>query len=215
MNKLCMTIIAVVILLFIWDTSSNKQVDPLDNAVSNVNTQQGNGIRDLTLNFTITNKTKDQVRRINSSSYYKDMEEQKKLLFTQKLKKIITRFKKKDSLKEVLLHLTELTGIQIKIITRETPGYGVDEKYANLLTFPPDMDQELDLNFENIPVGEFIRYISILTSVQYKVDFDNEQILLAEQGVILNQNFNDFSVNPDDLLNLTLTEEYKKKVARY
>ena len=154
--------------------------------------------------------------RLVLSPDHKENELLKKRAFEDKLAEVTKEFRKMNgTFNEMLDLLTKKSGLKIKIISHDTPGYSFDEDYASKNKISFDKDKKLNFDLQNMPNGEIARFLALAAGMQYLVDPDNQEVLFAEQGVILNKNFSDFSVNPDALHNLTLTEQYKQREERY
>ena len=143
----------------------------------------------------------EDVRRLTVSLSYKRELEEKKEHFQKNLKQIIPRFKHSNSISEIIDELKESSGLDLKLLSSTSPGYSFDESYKPL---EEDffLSKKFSFDFENMPSGEIIRYLAISANLKYKVDEENQEVILSEPGVILHDNFSNLSVDSDSFNDL-------------
>lgn len=95
-----------------------------------------------------------------SSTFGEEKEQQPKI--EEKLKIIIPKFKKNSTIQEVLAALRD-----------ESIKNDPDQKGINIIyRMGPEKgkDKNFNFDFENLPLGEIIRYICLVSGLKYKVE---------------------------------------------
>ena len=184
MKNIGVLIIVAVIVLIVFQGRNKSQEDKEinDKVIVNKSSQKSEA-----------QKVKSSQKFDDSSSENKkrltaeDKSDQEKAAFEEKLKnemsKPVERFKMKGkSIDEFVEEINKFSDVKVHYISEGTPGFLIDDRFAK-----PKKSSKLNLDFENMPIGEILRYFSIVSHKIYKVDMDNQRIILADHSVILEE----------------------------
>lgn len=187
--------LVLLILLFKAATSEDKTEDE---EVSKAKAEKLNN--QITERSLSENRGKEasqkEIRRLTVSDSYKAEQEEKKKKFMGSVKQAVPRFRENKSMLDTIEALREISGIEIKLITASTGGYSFDDKYTPK-SEESFKSKKYNFDLENMPSGEIVRYLAMASNLQYKIDLESQEILIADRGVILDKDFREQKVSTD------------------
>lgn len=184
----------VVLIVFFWIMNRNTETSKI---ASLREPNEENVNKETIPSRSLKLSKKDQTRNIKrikiSSDYY--YQKTKKAKFQNLLDHRQPIFKMETNLIEIIREFKERSGLNVKLITANTPGYSHDTK-CELRPESFFNEKQFNFEFENMPNEEMIRYFCISSNLKYIIDTYNQEILIADPGVILVKDFRDFSLVP-------------------
>lgn len=183
--KYLVSFILVLALVFLFLTvgQKNKTTDKalLDNKET---TTGGEKVRQSTNKENINTPNTKAVKRIKLSLEYKE-QAAKKRQFQNLLEEKQLSFSVSKSLKEAIQDLKEASGLEIKLLKKNTLSVFNDQQK----TLPESFFETKEVNIaaKDIPNIQIIRYFSDQLNLRFKIDYENEEVLIAGPGIIFDK----------------------------
>jgi hypothetical protein len=202
MNKNILILTMILCLIAFWATRNSQKNTSQPDASQTQN--QPKSLTAQEIKSTLPSEQKNSTntaRRITISESSKEELAEKKALFQKAIKAIIPEFKINGNLEEIILELKQSSGLDIELVSARTAGYSFDDNFKPLdeSTFTK---KAFNFDFENMPVGEIIRYLAIASGLKFKIDEERQEAIIAEKGIILNDDFKTQKINKETIRKL-------------